>query len=346
MTLWVKKIYIVAFMLSIGLFYIWTSFSRPSVLVIHAFNPNNQITDKVSRGIDSVFSKRTYYHVYEHFMDLKNNNIKDVKIDAPRKAFQVIDSINPEFLLLVGDIPQKLIGEKYLDHPYIKIVYANIDQYPKDYGYNTVSNVTGIRSLLPISIFNDLFNAQISNGAYKSPINIYIIGDDSDEALERFRQLKSYSDWKNVSIKPVITCKTETDWTNAFESVSDPNGIIVLTSFQRVQKADEESDFTPTEDLITKAMKTATVPVVGTSSIVVSQGGHFAITASVYEQGVVAAEIVEDLIENDIYINEIPGKVSQDFMVYMRRHPSKVQQKLFIPPIYAAFAKAMNHYYK
>ena len=78
MTLWVKKVYIVAFMLSIGLFYIWTSFSRPSVLVIHAFNPNNQITDKVSRGIDSVLSKRTYYHVYEHFMDLKNNNIKAV----------------------------------------------------------------------------------------------------------------------------------------------------------------------------------------------------------------------------------------------------------------------------
>ncbi len=341
----IKRIFIVLFVLFIGLFFVWTSFSRPSILVIHSHSPDHHDSISVNQGIKSVFNKRTFYHVYHHYLESKSDVGADEKIDKSKKAFEVIETLRPDYLILSGDSTQKIISKPYLEHPSIQIVYTKIEQYPKDYGYDRASNVTGVRAVLPLQIIDDLLSNQIVEKRFKSPIQIVAVGDASQESKEHLLQLKSFTGWTYARVQKTASCLTFDEWQDMIQSVTNPNSIIIITSFEQIQKSKSDPSPIDPKDLIEWTNTNSKVPVIATNGTYVVHGGPIAISASGIEQGVKSAKIVENLIENDVYINEVPGETNDLFIVYLRHNPGDVQKKLYIPRIFTAFSKAMQQYY-
>lgn len=70
---------------------------------------------------------------------------------------------------------------------------------------------------------------------------------------------------------------------------------------------------------------------IATTGTFVLNGGPLVISASGIERGIKAAQMVENLIENEIYINEMPGETNDLFGVYMCHTASNIQRNYTYP---------------
>ena len=116
---------------------------------------------------------------YYHYMDLKDQPDALHAKDMKRKTLEVIEAIKPDFLIIVDDRAQKLVGQEYIDHKDIKVIYCGVKRSPKDYGYHKAKNVTGIQVSLPLHILNDLLTFNIDEGDFDHKIHLIPLSDNT-----------------------------------------------------------------------------------------------------------------------------------------------------------------------
>ena len=345
MTHSLKKVFLVAFILSIGALFLWTSSTRPSILVIHAYSAKTPWVKNINKGLRKVFKERTFYHRYYHYMNIKEYPDTAYTEEASKKTMEVINALNPDYIILVDDITQKIIGKKYINHPDIQVIYCGIKQDPKDYGYEDAKNITGIDVSLPLHILDDLLVFNIDEGNFDHQIYLTPISDSTITSQEDNVAIKKYNKWTKVKLRPSLQVKTFDDWKKAILKVRGRQEVILISNHHGLIRSQANPRYVPAKEVTQWTVENAKVPLVGLYGPFVRNGGHLAIAPSALEQGERAAKIVENLIENDIYIHELKPEHSNHFLVYLRKIPGHKPYKFKIPAVYEAFARAMHHYY-
>jgi len=102
----IKQTFLCLFIIAIGLLFLWTSSTRPSILVIHTYDAKTPWVQEINQGLRSVFKERTFYHVYYHYMGLSARHDDTSSLNQTKKTLDVIKSLKPNFLILV-DVPPK-----------------------------------------------------------------------------------------------------------------------------------------------------------------------------------------------------------------------------------------------
>ena len=342
----IKKTFLCMFIIAIGGLFLWTSSTRPSILVIHTYDAKMPRVQEINRGLRSVFEKRTFYHVYYHYMGISEHHDGRSDPNATQKALAVIKSLKPNFLILVDDITQEKIGKHYINNKDINVVYCGIKRPPEAYGYNETKNITGIHMSLPVEIINQLLEFNINEDVFHDALRITLMGDISTASEEDSQTLENYKKWEQISLRPSINVETFQEWKEEVNKIRGANNIILISNYRSLIYSDQRPELVPPHEIVQWTMNNAHVPIIGLYGFFVLDGGYLSIAPSAFELGEKTAKIVENLIENDIYITEIPPIDSKHFFIYLREQPEEGAYKIKIPALYETFARSTHHYYE
>ena len=342
----IKKTFLCIFIIAIGGLFLWTSLTRPSILVIHTYDARMPWVQEINNGLRSVFKERTFYHVYYHYMSLSEHHGDTSSTKTTQKTLNIIKDLKPNFLILVDDITQEKIGKHFINDKNINIIYCGIKRPPEAYGYNKTRNITGIHMSLPLEIINQLLEFNINRDVFNDPLHITLMGDISTASEEDSETLKNYKKWEQISLRPSINVETFQEWKEKVNKIRGANDIILISNYSSLIYSEQKSELVPPQEIVQWTMHNAHVPIIGLYGFFVLDGGYLAIAPSAFELGEKTARIVENLIENDIYITEIPPINSKHFFIYLREQHDEGSYKIKIPALYETFARSTHHYYE
>ncbi len=332
-------------MLSIGAIFLWVSSNRPSILIINAYSTKTPWVKNINQGIRKIFKEHNFYLSYYHYMDIKESLDQSDTEEKTQKSLEIIESLKPDYLILVDDITQEKIGRKYINHEKIQIIYCGVKRDPKDYGYDKAKNVTGIHISLPLHILDDLLVFNIIEKNFSQGIRLTHLSDNTLNSQEDNQAIKAYKGWNKVALQASRQVTTFQEWKTQINTIKGPRDVIIISNYQNLMRSKDNTKFVSPKEVIQWTIENATVPLIGLYAPFVLLGGHFSIAPSALEQGEKAAKIVENLIENDVYIDQLTPQQSNGFLIYLRDLPGHKPYKLKVPAVYEAFARAMHHYY-
>ena len=174
-------------------------------------------------------------------------------------------------------------------------------------------------------------------------VRVLPMGDDStatrgDEALMRT------FDWRPLRLIPARSVATFPEWQAAVESAAGRADFILVTDYRQLSRSATDHTRVPPVEVISWTLAHSSVPVIGTDGCFVKDGGYFAVGASPFEQGEVAAQMSVAIIEHGTIPRTIPVASTQAFVVFMRGSAMSARG-LSLPQIYESFARATNNYF-
>lgn len=330
----------------------------PRILVIHSYNADYAWVRDINVGLKRVFDDRYDITFRLHYMDLKNHQEEDFKRRAEEAAHKLIQSWQPDVMILFDDLAQKLVGTKYLNQDEsIQIVFGGVNGNPEDYGYegkDNVTNVTGILERKPLHALKDIlerialakgFNLQ---GPGAKP-KIAFLGTKSASITAEIPSLNAF-DWSPLIWLKPMQVDIYSQWMDRVKALSQQADILLITNYRKL-KIEEGSDELAKPIDVMKTTQQAflrqgiPLPVVGMNYFNVEDGGALAVGASPYEQGDVAASMAMKIIDKKIKSNELDIEQTKQFIIAIRREEFE-KWNIELPPIYEAFARATDNYWE
>ena len=329
-----RKTYITTYVIFIFLFFFYITyenFNRPRIYVISSYSSNFSWVRDIEKGINRVFKKHPRYFVKNFYLNTKENPSEKFLKKTSKTAIKLINSWQPEILILTDDNAQKIIGKHFMNHKKIKILFSGVDAPYQIYGYDKANNVSGLKQVLPLKSFKEMC-LKITP---KRGNRLIVIGDDSYTMKMEIDSIKKF-DWSPLEVVDIIQCKTFDDWKKAILDAPNKADYIVNAVFHTIK--DTKSNIVINPDIILKwTDKNAKIPFLNT----LIQGGIVSIGNSPFEQGEIPALMAEKIIEKHEKISNMPVEFSKYSMIYLRPHLMR-KFNLNIPNIYFSFADATN----
>ena len=341
----IKLAFITTILLLAGSVFIWFSTNRPTILVLHSYENRSPWVQNINTGIRRIFSKHSFYRVNYHYMDITQHPDKAISKRAGINALNVINEMQPDYLIIVDDEAQTQVGKQLVNNKSVKMIFCAVKQDIEDYGYDKANNVTGIKISLPLDILNELLVFNVDEGGYKDYINVLHLADTTLLSVEDDVAIKNHHEWYKVKFAKSAFLDTFEQWKQKILDISDDSLVILISNYHALKRSETDQNFVPGKEVIKWTIENTNIPVIGLYGSLVLEGGSLAIAPSAIESGEVAAKMVENLIEENIHISNIPIQESNQFLVYFRKHPAERKSKLIIPALYEAFARAVGHYF-
>jgi len=318
------------------------------ILVVHSYLNDYDWVNEINEGFTRIFDKHQEYITRYHYMNLKNQNSPRYRETSTGRVQRLIKNWEPDIIIIVDDWAQRLIGTIYIDNPDIKIIFAGVNADIEKYGYDKAKNVTGILERKPLDAIKQtalmVLASQGKDIQANQDLKIIFIGDKSANITLQIPYFGSY-DWSPLRWMPPIQVDTFDDWKEAVEKAGDKYDIIMVANYQQVrQKLDSKEFIRPVDIVMTWTEKNSKIPIIGTGSGNVAEGGMIAVSVSGYEQGEVAAQMAIDIAKG-VSPKDIPVVSTKQFLISVRKSAME-RRKLAIPSIYEAFARATEKYYE
>ena len=115
--IYLRRILSVIFLLMLGVIAVYLNTTRPRILIMHSYTPDYAWTRDVDVGIKRITDDWSDYTVSSHYMDTKKHQDKHWQEQAGRIARRTVDNAEPDVLIIVDDLAQKLVGSHYVNHP-------------------------------------------------------------------------------------------------------------------------------------------------------------------------------------------------------------------------------------
>lgn len=321
----------------------WFKLSQPRILVLHSYAPDYSWTRDIDIGLKRVLDGKLGYKVHWHYMDTKNHADKDFKRNAGTLALRAIDALRPKLIIAIDDDAQLYAVKEYAGSPEVSIIFAGINGSVESYGYHQVNNATGIYERKPlISLRRALIDMQ-GPGGVELGHKIMLLGDRSDTVLTDVKEIGAF-DWEPFNIVDTSLVSTFDDWKKAVLSVKGKANLILITNYRNIYTTATKQKLVDPTEIIKWTEINSPVPVVGIGGFMVEDGGMFAVGASGFEQGEVAARMAIQVIDMGKKARDIPESMPRQFLVYARRS-LMTKRGITMPAIYEAFAQASNNYY-
>lgn len=312
---------------------------KPRVLVLHSYDLSYPWTREVTVGVRRVLDEHPDYAIRWFYMDTKRHPWKEYKENSGLSARQSIERWKPHVIIAIDDDAQEFVTRHYVNHPSIRIVFAGVNGGIDGYGFTGAGNVTGIFERKDLRALQEALLAFRWQRVGQGPLRFVHIGDNSSSVGHDEHFIRDF-DWRPLVRLPSQLVGNFDDWKKAVRAAQDQTDFIVTSNYRKITRSAADRSLVPPTEIVAWTLANSRVPVVGTNGFFVEDGGEVAIGTSPFEQGEVAARMAIRLIGGQS-ATDIPHASTRQFVVYMRS--AKLHQRgMQLPPLYEAFARAVN----
>jgi ABC-type uncharacterized transport system substrate-binding protein len=317
---------------------------KPRVLILHSYGPDYSWVTQVSEGLNRVLSDKPY-SLRWHYMDTKRHPDPGFMQRAGKSARDVIEQWQPNVIVTVADNAQALVGRHYANDPRFAIVYSGMFATPKEYGYDTAKNVTGILERWPLATIRDgideIFVRQVRH--HDGPLRVRHIGDASETVSFLAGQIGAF-DWGPDIQVTTVQVKTFKAWQHEIEVANDEADLVLFSLYHTLLDDSADPEVVPPGDVMRWTQAHLRKPNLAGWGFSVEEGAMMAIGVSALEQGEEAGRMVTQIIDEGKKPSEIQPTSSRQFLIYLRQ-PLLTKYGIKVPQIFEAFARATNNYY-
>ena len=322
----------------------WFKVTQPRILVLHSYAPDYSWTRDIDIGIKRVLDPKLRYKVQWHYMDTKNHPDQEFKRKAGVLARRAIDALQPSLIIAIDDDAQGYAAKEFAGKPDISIIFAGINATVDAYGYNQVSNATGIYERKPLLDLRRALSEMRGPNGSELGHRIMHLGDQSDSVKADIREMEAF-DWAPFHIAESHLAQTFDDWKKAVAQAKDKADFILVSNYRNIYEAAGKPKLVNPSTVLKWTESNSPVPVVGMGGFMVEEGGMFAVGASGFEQGEISARMAIEVLDRGAIPKDIPQAMPRQFLVYIR-HSLMAEHGISLPPLYEAFARASNNYYE
>jgi hypothetical protein len=320
----------------------WYNVHKPSILVLHSYDPGYAWVRDVNAGLDRVFDKPYLYRVRRYYMDTKRHPSDGFKATAGIAARNVIAAMRPDVVIAVDDDAQQYAARYFVGDPHVTIVFAGVNRTAADYGYAHAANVTGILERIPLDAMREALGSAVGAGTPGRPLRVAYLGDRSETVDGDAGQVRQY-DWRPLALGAVRQVDTWPAWQAGVLALGARHDVLLVSGYRRLRRSDTDATLVPAREVVAWTEAHSPVPVVSFNGFYTEDGGMLAIGTSPYEQGEVAAALALQVVLHGRAAATLPVATSHQFTVAMRG--GRMRARGFVlPRVYEAAARTGNQY--
>lgn len=312
-------------------------------MILQSYQAEYAWTRDVDAGLRRVIDKWTGYSVNWHYMDTKRHSDPEWLKRSGIIARRAIKQTNPRILIAVDDLAQSLAAKYFINDPHMDIIFAGVNGSIEPYGYDTANNVTGIfehKQLQPIK--EALLALENKKATPKDhPSVAYIL--DPSPSLASGKALVDRFDWAPISYTKSIVAKDFPDWKKQVIELGSKVDYIIVANYRKLPLSDQDKTYAPAKEVMDWTEVNSKAPVIGINSFNVEDGAMISIGVSPFEQGEVAAQMAQKILEDNISASSIPIVENDQYIVAIRES-SLLSRKMELPAIYEAFGRATENF--
>lgn len=335
---------ILAFVLSVAITIIQFNTHRPRLLVVHSAGSETEKIRAINRGLRDELRSKNYFSIRWYYSGLSNSTDPARAEAEGLRARRLVDGWTPEVILAVGDEAQQYVARHYANNPAIKIVYCAVHEDVEPYGLDHAANATGALMVPPLEALEDALLGLGRQLALRRPLRVVHIGDKSDDVGDDGEYMAARH-WSGVRFLGNRYVATFDAWKAAVSQAAGQADFILTSDYRELATSATDSTWVPAEEVVAWTVAHAPVPVIGTRSQYVWDGGMLAVGSSLYEQGREAGSMAVRLLEQHESPAAIAPRMPKEFVVAARESGLKARN-LHLPAIYQALARASNNYFQ
>ena len=135
------------------------------------------------------------------------------------------------------------------------------------------------------------------------------------------------------------------EWQKAVRAAQGQVDFLIVSNYRKIMRSAGEHTLVPPDELIAWTEQHSQVPIIGTNGFFAEDHGMLAIGTSPYEQGEVAAQLAEEILDTGRSPAEMPYRISHHFVVAMRGTTLHTRH-LDLPQVYEAAARIGGKYFE
>lgn len=337
-----EKIVLGLFMAGALLLLGWYNVSKPSILVLHSYDPDYAWVRDINVGLNRVFDKKYLYQLRWYYMDTKRHPSDDFKASAGIAARHLIASTRPDVVIAVDDDAQQYVARYFVNDPHIKIVFAGVNREAADYHYDGASNVTGVLERLPVAAMAEAVASMAQFAGRGRPIRLAFLGDRS-ETVDGDASQVTHHGWAPLQLGAVRQVDTWPAWQAAVRTLAADHDVLLVSGYRRLRRSASDPALVPAREVVDWTESHAPLPVISFNGFYTEDGGMLAIGTSPYEQGELAARRALQIALEGRPAASLPVLTGSQFIVGMRGAPLRARG-VALPRVYEAAARTGNHY--
>lgn len=320
----------------------WYNIRKPSILVLHSYDPDYAWVRDINVGLNRVFKEKYLYQVRWYYMDTKRHPSPAFKTSAGIAARHVIASTHPDVVIAIDDDAQEFAMRHFVNDPRVAIVFAGVNREAADYGYTGAANATGILERIPLGAMRDALASARALAPPDRPVRIAYIGDRSETVDGDARQVRQF-DWRPLTLDAVLQVDTWPAWQAGVTHLCARNDALLLSGYRRLRRSASDPGLVPAQEVVAWTEAHSACPVVSFNGFYTEEGGMLAIGTSPYEQGEVAGALALQIVLAQRTPASLPVRASTQFIVSMRGARMRARG-LVLPDVYEAAARTGNQY--
>ena len=322
----------------------WYNVSKPSILVLHSYDPDYAWVRDINVGLNRVLDRKYLYQVRWYYMDTKRHPSAAFKESAGVAARNVIDTARPDVVIAIDDDAQQYVARHYANDARIKIVFAGVNRDAADYGYARAANITGVLERIPLAAMREALRSAGGFKALSRPLRVAFIGDRSETVGGDAGQVRRYA-WGPLELGTVLQVDTWAEWQAGVLALSASHDVVLVSGYRRLRRAADARlpALVPAREVVAWTEAHSAAPVVSFNGFYIEDGGMLAIGSSPYEQGELAGRMALRLALGEGPPGMPPVMASRQFIVTMNGAAMRARG-FELPLVYEAAARTGDQY--
>lgn len=332
------------FLLTIAVIAIYFNLSKPRIVILHSYHPDYAWTRDVNIGIQRVAANWSHYQVQWHYMDTKKHHDQRWQQQASLLARRVIDTTEPDVLIIIDDLAQQLVGKHYVNHPHIELVFAGVNGSVKAYGYLEADNVTGIFERKQLRAIQETLLAleHSREQPRHKPRVLYLI--DNSPSLQQGLPYFQRFNWQGLDYLGALQVDHFAQWQAIVSQAQRYADYLLVANYRKLSRSATDTSTPPAHEVMQWTEAHSPIPVIGVNLFNTEEGAMLSIGVSPYEQGETVARLAEEIISQHRSAGDIPMQDNKHYVVALNQ--AALQRRgIVMPSIYEAFGRATANYY-
>ena len=317
--------------------------TKPRVMILQSYEPEYAWTRDVDEGLNRIINRWTGYSVTRHYMNTKQHSDPEWLNRAGIIARRTIKQTNPKVLIAVDDLAQSLAAKYFINDLNMEIVFAGVNGSVEPYGYDKATNVTGIfehKQLRPIKE-SILALESKKKSPNLTPSLVYVL--DPSPSLGIGKDKIDEYDWSPIIYKGSIVAKDYPDWKKIILEQGEKVDYIIVANYRELAISGPGTTYASAKEVMTWTDRESKVPVIGINAFNVEDGAMISLGVSPFEQGEVAAQMAQMILEKNIRAGTIPMRQNFQYIVAIREASLQLRN-MELPAIYEAFGRATENF--
>lgn len=276
--------------------------AQKRILVVHSYHEGYEWTDDIQSGINHAMTDKPF-GVQVYYMDTKRHTDEAWKIQAGRKAMQLVDTFKPDVVIATDDNAQAYFAQalsKQDDGP--RIVFCGVNAAPQDYGYPN-AKATGFLGRSHLTATLKLAHA-IKPGIKR----ITLLSDDS------LTSTNAYDYYRTLNMPLEIVAYQHvanfTQWQTAVIKANLNSDAILITMYHTLKKASSDTMSMQPSEVMNWTINNSRIPILGVYPFTIKDGAVLGICSSGREHGYLAAITAMDMIRTGYPASRYPINTS------------------------------------